>query len=597
MLFLRTLVLILGTAAAYALLRGWPGELPPIVRACAAVLVLVAALGLWARRGRGAGPAAGPRRPPGAMDYLAIVAVVLAVECGFLWILSALPAPLETAALAVEERMRPQAAAARAPAAEKDRSGPLAGNWLWDDQTRRPLPRRTNFRPGNRPEVFIRLRDRGDAAELLRGQVYVRAFALGRYERAAWSAYPPQTLVLEADAAGFVNLPERTGRTIVHEVFHSADPGGQNSLTAIHGVVAARVPRLTQLGDGLQLLPPPASAGGYDYVAASSPLRLEDILGRDDVKVPAVVPPELLALPELGILGPRLRELAAVAAGGGELPRRLLNLQNHLRTTLAYSLETTNARDLDPLENFLFHEQRGHCEFFATAGALLARAIGVPSRTAYGWAGGTYYESGNMFVFRALEAHAWTEVWLEGLGWVAMDPTPPSAIGGELARVARPGELPPTGDDGFSEDDMLAAGGLGGAPERAALWLMACFGLPAMVVLAGRRLFTRRRQIGGVAGGGESLPTPDYLRAWRRASARRGFAMKPGTTLRRHLARIPGGVPFAAELLDYHYGTRYEGSPPDPKLERRLIAAIRTWENGPTAAEPDAQTSILNSSR
>lgn len=593
MILLRTTILIFGTAVAYALLRGWPESMPPIIRACGAVLVLVAALGLWARRGRDPGPAAGARRPPGAMDYLAIVAVVLAVECGFLWVLSALPRPLETAALGVEERLRPQAAAARTEAAA-DGGGPVAGNWLWNDQTRRPLPRRTNFKPGNRPEVFIRLRDRGDAAELLRGQVYVRSFALGRYERAAWSPSPAGSpRVLEADAAGFVQLPERPGRAIVHEVFHSADPGGQNSLTALHGVVAAQVPRLVQVGEGLHLLPPAASEFGYEYVAASAPLRLEDLLNRGgEVRVPAVVLPELLALPELGILGPRLRELAGIAAGTGDLPRRLLNLQNHLRTTLAYSLETTNERDLDPLENFLFHEQRGHCEFFATAGALLARAIGVPSRTAYGWAGGTYYESTNMFVFRAREAHAWTEILLDGQGWVAMDPTPPAAIGGELARVARPDELPPTADGVFADEESLATGPNGDL-ERAALLLMACFGLPAAVVLAGRRLFTRRRQEGATASAAETLPAPDYLRAWRRASARRGVPMKPGVTLRRHLACLAQEVPFSTELLAYHYGTRYEGHPPDPKIEKRLVGAIRKWE---TAGAAD-QTSILNSSR
>ena len=70
------------------------------------------------------------------------------------------------------------------------------------------------------------------------------------------------------------------------------------------------------------------------------------------------------------------------------------------------------------MENFLFEEKRGHCEYFATAGALMARALGLPSRVAYGWAGGTWYDDAGLFVFRANEAHAWTEVWLENFGWV-----------------------------------------------------------------------------------------------------------------------------------------------------------------------------------
>lgn len=574
---LRTVILLFGIAAGYLLLRGWPAGIPPLVRACGAVLVLVASVGMWSRRGQGSALAARVRRAPGVMDFAAISMLVLAIECGFLWLLSAAPLPLETVALNLEQRLRPQAAAARTEA--QGGSQMISGNWLWDDQTRRPLPRRTNFQPGNRPEVFVRLRDRGDAAELLRGQLYVRSFALARYERAAWSALPGRPRELQADAAGFVQLPGRVGRTIVHEVFHSADPRGQNSLTGIHGMVAVQVPQLMEIDDGLHLLPPPVTDAGYEYVAASSPLRLEDIADRADLRVPAAIPAALLELPEAGNFGPRIRELANLAAGSGGLGRRLLNVQNHLRTTLDYSLETTNPRDLDPIENFLFHEQRGHCEYFATAGALLVRALGIPARTAYGWAGGTYYESSNMFVFRAREAHAWTEVWLDGFGWIAMDPTPPAAIGGELARVAAPGEQPPTETDLLTAE-MAMAGSFGEAPDKAALFLMACFGLPGLVVLAGRRLFSRRDRGGPRAVSEGVLPTPDYLLAWRRASARRGLAMKSGMTLRRHLSAIGGEEPsFARALLEYHYSTRYEGAAADPRREKQLIAEIRHWGN------------------
>ncbi len=587
MTFLRTIFLIAGTAAAYALLRGWPDALPPVVRACAAVLLLVAALGLWARREKSGAPAASGRRAPGLADYTAISGAVLATECAFVWLLSASPVPLENLGATLEEHLRPAAAAAREAETREVATG--GGNWLWDDQTRRPLPRRTDFQPGNKPEVFIRLNDRGDAAELLHAPVYVRAFAFGRYERAGWSPLPGEPATLAADAAGFVEFPARPGRAIAHEVFHAADATGNNALVAIQGAVAARVPQLVRVGDGLHLLPPPQDASGYQYLAASAPRRLDDLSHRRDLS-PAEAPAALTDLPS-GNLTPRVRDLARLAAGEGSLVRRLLNVQNHLRTTLGYSLRTENARDLDPIENFLFHEQRGHCEYFATAGALLARSLGVPARTAYGWAGGTYYEPSNMFVFRAREAHAWTEVWLEGEGWVVMDPTPPAAIGGDVARVAPPGELPPTADAAQSSDENPAHSSTSGpAPATAGLALMACFGLPAMMVLAGRRLARRPVSGAGETGSAEILPPPDYLVSWRRAAARRGRPMTAGMTLRRHLAEV-ADAPFAAELQDYHYRTRYEGGAPDPKTEKRLIAEIRAWENAV------AQTSISNPGR
>ena len=54
--------------------------------------------------------------------------------------------------------------------------------------------------------------------------------------------------------------------------------------------------------------------------------------------------------------------------------------------------------------------------------------------------------------------------------------------------------------------------------------------------------------------------------------------MPPGFTLRRQLARMPEKPDFAAELLDYHYGTRYENRPTDKQVEKTLSRRIRGWE-------------------
>ena len=63
-----------------------------------------------------------------------------------------------------------------------------------------------------------------------------------------------------------------------------------------------------------------------------------------------------------------------------------------------------------------------------TATAMLTRAMGIPSRLAFGWSGGRYYEGPNFYVFRGREAHAWTEIYLQNHGWVIFDTTPPSHI-------------------------------------------------------------------------------------------------------------------------------------------------------------------------
>lgn len=572
----RVLSLTLGTVAAFLLLSGGSRELPSLARTCLALLLLLPVLVYWGWPRHTGAPAACSRQPAGWLDWLSLGAVVAVIGSGFVWLLHAIPQPLESLSLGLEARLRPQAASTRREARQRQ-SQPQQGNWLWNDQSRRPLPKRTHFKPSNRPEIFLRLRDPGDAVELLQGQLYVRAFTLTRYHNASWSAHPGTPEILRADATGLVQLATPTRRTIVHEIFQSYDPAGQNVLTALQGVAAAQVPVVTRLDEGLFILPPALKPSGYEYVASSAPLRLEDLPETPDIPVRPNLPPVFTQGTESPALAARIRDLAYIAAGTGTTQQRLRNLRNHLRSTLNYSLACDNPADLDPIENFLFAEQRGHCEYFATAGALLARSLGIPARVAYGWAGGTYYESSSMFVFRAREAHAWTEVCLDGQGWVVLDPTPPGGIQSNRAAVARPDENPPAAEaPGDSADDPLATI----SPARLAWWLTLGLALPALALLGWRGL-TRKRALEGAPDARQpTAGTPHYLSAWRRAAAGRGMPMPAGMTLRRHLRGLAHPAPFATGLLDYHYAVRYCGVSPDRRREQRLVRAIRKWGDG-----------------
>lgn len=87
----------------------------------------------------------------------------------------------------------------------------------------------------------------------------------------------------------------------------------------------------------------------------------------------------------------------------------------------------TNVRDGPlPLDSFLFGRHTGYCQHFSGAAALLLRLAGVPARVVTGFAPGRYDASRHAWQVRDVDAHSWVEVYFEGVGWVAVDPTPGS---------------------------------------------------------------------------------------------------------------------------------------------------------------------------
>jgi transglutaminase-like putative cysteine protease len=77
----------------------------------------------------------------------------------------------------------------------------------------------------------------------------------------------------------------------------------------------------------------------------------------------------------------------------------------------------------NPIDDFLFNTRSGFCEHYASAFAFLMRAAGIPARVVTGYQGGEVNPIGGYMIVRQSEAHAWAEAWLEGRGWVRVDPT------------------------------------------------------------------------------------------------------------------------------------------------------------------------------
>ena len=83
----------------------------------------------------------------------------------------------------------------------------------------------------------------------------------------------------------------------------------------------------------------------------------------------------------------------------------------------------------DRVDDFLFRTRAGFCEHYASAYVNLMRMVGIPARVVTGYQGGQWAPDQQSWEVRQLDAHAWSEIWLEGKGWMRIDPT--SAIAPE----------------------------------------------------------------------------------------------------------------------------------------------------------------------
>jgi len=148
--------------------------------------------------------------------------------------------------------------------------------------------------------------------------------------------------------------------------------------------------------------------------------RLRDA-GRD---YPDPIESIYLTLPDLD---PRIAVLTRDLAGNADDPYDVVrNLQRGLFQGYSYTLDVNDRGVADPLARFLLDGAAGHCEYFATSLAVMARLQGIPSRVVAGFLQGEYSDLHRTYLVRQSDAHVWVEIYFPGHGWVGFDPTPPA---------------------------------------------------------------------------------------------------------------------------------------------------------------------------
>ncbi len=350
-----------------------------------------------------------------------------------------------------------------------------------------------------------------------------------------------------------------------------------------------------------------------DYLSMRSPFLLDLGLTYSVVsELPRPDPEALRAAPEavrgveterylqLPEISDRLKGLVQELTSGLESPyERALALQGHLMREYSYSLvpPPQDPRE-DAVEFLLFGSKQGNCEHFASALALTCRIAGIPSRVAAGFATGDFNPFSGLYEVRARDAHAWVELYFQGLGWVPFEATPgfsmPSGRRDPLLGLLDAfkwlgrrlkGLLPSWTRKGLAAGAKAVGAflsGLAGAawrhPLPGVLTVLAVLGLPPTLLWRRRR---RRVKTGKRVSADEPrnrvvaefLGLLGDLEAW-------GWGRKPSATPREHLGglafmmALPGWEP----LVETFYRARYGEGDIDDREAERFLASLRSFK-------------------
>ncbi|MHA7304995.1 transglutaminase TgpA family protein [Arthrobacter sp. TMN-49] len=310
-----------------------------------------------------------------------------------------------------------------------------------------------------------------------------------------------------------------------------------------------------------------SSTAGQSYTVRSTMPQLSPaVLATATWQPRAALDPVFAALPPdvPAIIGATAR---AVAGNESSPYGQAVALQDYLRSgTFTYSLDAPvqagyDGSGLDVLATFL-DAKSGYCVHFSAAMAVMARELGIPSRIAVGYApGSSTSEIGEVagqslkgFQATGRDAHAWPELYFQGLGWVPFEPTPSRGAVPEYAQpdagtTAQTSSAPtvaasatPTAEPTATATAAAVAGDGAQSSPNPWLWLtgvsltVLLLGVPAVArrIVRRRRLQQVRRSRHRVAGWGG--PAPELL-AWRELVATAvdyGYDYDPALTPARH---------------------------------------------------------------
>ncbi len=251
----------------------------------------------------------------------------------------------------------------------------------------------------------------------------------------------------------------------------------------------------------------------------------------------------------------------------------------------------------DSVDDFLFFTHEGFCEHYSSAFTILMRDAGIPARVVTGYQGGYWNKFGNYLLVRNSDAHAWSEVWLAGRGWVRVDPTgavrpervtlgASAAAGDQLSWyrndwlqgirnhwdiVNRWWDQGVVGFDALRQRGLLTPFGVRDV-DTATLGVLLAIGSVLFIAIGLGWALLQRKPRDELLGA---------LRELERKLARRGIARRVSEGPQHYLSRAARALPQQrdelATLMDLYLELRYANDTPAPEPLRAFRRAVREF--------------------
>lgn len=289
-----------------------------------------------------------------------------------------------------------------------------------------------------------------------------------------------------------------------------------------------------------------------------------------------------------GALSPQIISTAKrVTQGATSMYAAATDIETYLHQNFIYNAHNPNPPAGEDATVWFLNRRQGFCTFFASAMALMGRALGMPTRIVSGYASGTYDEKTNGFVVRGTQAHTWTQIYFAQYGWINFEPT---ATFSPFARALtngqttgpqgtgqNPAPTPPTTQRGRTAGDTSATSPNAGNGASGIISIAFDLGILALIAL--------------LIAGAVSLWWRSLFKAY--SPVARGFA-------RLAMLGVWAGVTPRRSQTPREYASELAAAAPSQREAIERVGAVyarERWGGPLSAAEVTTTTNLYNQGR